>query len=105
MSQELVIPETPSTVPATDSGGCLLGWLLAYCHAEVAGAPKTTLQAKRRDLELFLSYFGRRDLLGSGTYQGQFIYFHDKNKTDPINPSGMSFAPLIPQDHTRPQRR
>ena len=37
----------------------LVGSILAYCHAEVVGSPKTTLDAKKRDFQLFLSYFGR----------------------------------------------
>jgi hypothetical protein len=54
---ELIIPEQPSQFPALDGGSSLVNWLVAYCHAEVAGAPKNTLQAKKRDFELFLSYF------------------------------------------------
>ena len=57
MSDELAIPETPTQVIPSEAGTSLIGWLLAYCHAEVAGAPKTTLQAKKRDFELFLGYF------------------------------------------------
>jgi integrase/recombinase XerD len=59
MRQELVIPKSPSpsTLPARDGGTSLTAWLIAYCHAEVAGAPRTTLQAKKRDFELFLGYF------------------------------------------------
>jgi integrase/recombinase XerD len=56
---ELVIPEQPNLLPTVDAGGSLVGWLVAYCHAEVAGAPKTTLQAKKRDFELFLAYFAK----------------------------------------------
>jgi integrase/recombinase XerD len=59
MHLELAIPETPAPLPSTDAGGSLTRWLLAYCHAEVAGAPKTTLQAKKRDFELFLGYFSK----------------------------------------------
>ena len=53
---------SPSSRPSSrplDAGGSLVGWLIAYCHAEVAGAPKTTLQAKKRDFELFLGYFAK----------------------------------------------
>jgi integrase/recombinase XerD len=57
MSHELVIPEKPSQVVAADPGTSLLGWVIAYCHAEVAGAPKATVQAKKGDFQLFLSYF------------------------------------------------
>jgi integrase/recombinase XerD len=57
MSYEMVIPETSSSLATVDAGTSMTGWLLAYCHAEVAGAPKTTLQAKKRDFGLFLSYF------------------------------------------------
>lgn len=56
---QLVIPSSPSPLPAADAGGSLTRWLLAYCHAEVAGAPMTTLRAKKRDFELFLGYFDR----------------------------------------------
>ncbi|WP_165227032.1 tyrosine-type recombinase/integrase [Aquisphaera insulae] len=56
---ELTIPETPSHLPATDAGTGLIGWLVAYCHAEVAGSPMTTLAAKKRDFELFLGHFSQ----------------------------------------------
>lgn len=56
---DLVIPETPTQLATIDAGTSLVGWLLAYCHAEVAGAPKTTLDAKKRDLQLFLGYFSK----------------------------------------------
>jgi len=59
MGQELVIPDKPSQLATLDAGTSLTGWLLAYCHAEVAGAPKTTVEAKRRDFQLFLSYFSK----------------------------------------------
>src|SRR4051812_15636731 len=59
MGYELVIPEKPETLTPTDGGSSLVGWLIAYCHAEVAGSPKTTLKAKKRDFELFLGYFAR----------------------------------------------
>lgn len=54
MREELLIPETPSMLPALEAGSSLVGWFLAYCRAEVMGAPKTTVDAKRRDLQLFL---------------------------------------------------
>lgn len=57
MSWELVIPEKAGTPAPSEGGSSLVGWLIAYCHAEVAGSPKTTLQAKKRDFELFLGYF------------------------------------------------
>src|SRR4051812_2774585 len=63
MSRELVIPETPGTLALVDAGTSLLGWFIAYGHAEVAGSPKTTLDAKKRDFQLFLGYFGR--MMGS----------------------------------------
>src|SRR5262249_28301783 len=56
---ELVIPEKPTELATIDAGGSLIGWLNAYCHAEVAGAPKATVDAKKRDLQLFLDYFRR----------------------------------------------
>lgn len=56
---ELVIPEKPAQVVPAEAGTSLVGWLLAYCQAEVAGAPKATVEAKRRDFQLFLTYFGR----------------------------------------------
>ena len=59
MNRELVIPETPGTLAPTEAGSSLVGWFIAYCHAEVAGAPKTTLKAKKRDFELFLGYFAK----------------------------------------------
>ena len=59
MGHELVIPEQPSQLAAVEAGTSLVGWLIAYCHAEVAGAPKTTLEAKKRDFELFLGYFAK----------------------------------------------
>lgn len=63
MGQELVIPDQPAHLPTADAGGSVVGWLIAYCHAEVAGAPRTTVQAKKRDFELFLGYFAR--MMGS----------------------------------------
>lgn len=56
---ELVIPEAPGLPTPTEPGEGLIGWLIAYCQAEVAGAPQTTAQAKKRDFELFLDYFAR----------------------------------------------
>jgi integrase/recombinase XerD len=56
---ELVIPEEPTQLATVEAGSSLVGWILAYCHAEVVGSPKTTLDAKKRDFQLFLSYFGR----------------------------------------------
>ncbi len=57
MARALVIPETPRPPTTTEGERGLVGWLLAYCHAEVAGAPKSTVDAKRRDFEVFLRYF------------------------------------------------
>ena len=57
MNLELAIQG--SQPPALEAGGSLLNWFLIYCHAEVAGSPKTTLQAKKRDFELFLAYFAK----------------------------------------------
>src|SRR3954470_23637970 len=57
MSRELVIPETPGLPAPSEVGPSLIGCLTAYCHAEVAGSPKTTLDAKKRDFGLFLGYF------------------------------------------------
>src|SRR4051794_39580945 len=54
---ELVIPEKPGTLAPTEAGNSLVGWFLAFAHAEVAGSPKTTLDAKKRDFQLFLGYF------------------------------------------------
>src|SRR3954471_21838748 len=54
---ELIIPEKPTQLATIDAGTSLVGWLIAYCHAEVAGSPKTTLDAKKRDFQLFLGYF------------------------------------------------
>ncbi|MDG3008441.1 tyrosine-type recombinase/integrase [Paludisphaera mucosa] len=59
MEFELALSERPSQVATAEAGRSLVKWLVAYCHAEVAGAPKTTLQAKKRDFELFLGYFTR----------------------------------------------
>jgi integrase/recombinase XerD len=59
MSHELVIPETPTQLATIDAGSSLVGWLIAYCHAEVAGAPRATVDAKKRDFQLFLTYLGR----------------------------------------------
>ncbi len=59
MPTGLVIPEHPSQLPTLDAGSSLVQWLVAYCHAEVAGSPKTTLDAKRRDFQLFLGYFAQ----------------------------------------------
>jgi len=59
MRYELVIPEKPATVPTVEAEASLAGWFIAYCQAEVAGAPKTTVDAKRRDFQLFLDYFGK----------------------------------------------
>jgi integrase/recombinase XerD len=56
---ELIIPEQPTQLATVDAGTSLVGWLIAYCHAEVAGSPRTTLDAKRRDFQLFLGYFAR----------------------------------------------
>ena len=55
----IIIPETPTQLATVDAGTSLVGWLIAYCHAEVAGSPKTTLDAKKRDFQLFLGYFSR----------------------------------------------
>ena len=57
MGFELLIPERPTPLAAVETGTSLVGWLLAYGHAEVAGSPKATVDAKRRDFELFLRYF------------------------------------------------
>jgi integrase/recombinase XerD len=57
VSRELVIPEQPTQLVMNGAGTSIVGWILAYCHAEVAGAPKTTVDAKRRDFQLFLDYF------------------------------------------------
>jgi integrase/recombinase XerD len=54
---ELVIPEKPTQLSPTATETSLVKWLTAYCYAEVAGAPQTTVDAKRRDFELFLGYF------------------------------------------------
>jgi site-specific recombinase XerD len=59
----LIIPDDFTQLPAIDAGKSLVKWLLAYCHAEVAGSPKTTLDAKKRDFELFLAYFAK--MMGS----------------------------------------
>lgn len=59
MKTELVIPREPTQLATADAGGSLVGWLLAYCHAEVAGAPKATIDAKKRDFQLFLGYFAK----------------------------------------------
>jgi integrase/recombinase XerD len=56
---ELIIPEESNQLATVEAGVSLVGWILAYCHAEVVGSPKTTLDAKKRDFQLFLSYFGR----------------------------------------------
>lgn len=57
MQRVLVIPETPGPLIPIEERRGLVEWLLAYSHAEVAGASKTTVDAKRRDFELFLCYF------------------------------------------------
>ena len=57
MGDELVIPEGLVSVIPHEADPSLLGWLIAYGHAEVTGAPKTTRDAKRRDFQLFLGYF------------------------------------------------
>lgn len=57
MNTDLVIPEETSEVVLDPTETSLVKWLQAYCVAEVAGAPKTTVDAKKRDFELFLSYF------------------------------------------------
>jgi len=54
---ELAIPNEPTQLAAVEAGSSLVGWILAYCHAEVVGSPKTTLDAKKRDFQLFLGYF------------------------------------------------
>lgn len=59
MPTELIIPEQPGQLPAVDAGSSLVQWLITYCHAEVAGSPKTTLDAKKRDFQLFLGYFAQ----------------------------------------------
>jgi integrase/recombinase XerD len=59
MPTELIIPEQPGQLSAVDAGSSLVQWLIAYCHAEVAGSPKTTLDAKKRDFQLFLGYFAQ----------------------------------------------
>jgi integrase/recombinase XerD len=59
MNRESVIPEMPGTLALSEAGSSLCGWLIAYCQAEVAGSPKTTLKAKKRDFELFLGYFAK----------------------------------------------
>ncbi len=60
MTRELVIPEQPLQLPATQAGASLDGWLIAYCHTEFAGSPKAALQTKKRDFELLLGYFATR---------------------------------------------
>jgi integrase/recombinase XerD len=59
MSFEIVIPEQPTQLEMGEAGASLVCWILAYCHAEVVGSPETTLDAKKQDFQLFLSYFGR----------------------------------------------
>jgi integrase/recombinase XerD len=59
MNRELVIPETPGTLAPSEAGSSLVGWLIAYCQAEVTGSPTTTVQAKKRDFELLLRYFAQ----------------------------------------------
>ena len=59
MGFELVISEQPGALAPKEPGSSLVGWLLAYGHAEVAGSPKTTLDAKKRDFQLFLNYFAK----------------------------------------------
>jgi integrase/recombinase XerD len=54
---ELVIPDESGELVLPPEDTSLVKWLQAYCVAEVAGAPKTTLDAKKRDFELFLGYF------------------------------------------------
>jgi hypothetical protein len=68
MGFELVISEQPGTLAPSEAGSSLVGWFLAYCHAEVAGAPKPTLQAKKRDFELFLGYFANGNERVSGAH-------------------------------------
>ena len=63
MGFDLVISEQSGTLAPSKAASSLVGWFLAYCHAEVAGAPKSTLQAKKRDFDLFLGYFAK--MMGS----------------------------------------
>ncbi len=48
---------TPAKVDAQTTS--LLEWFVRYGEAEVAGSPDNTVDAKRRDLQLFLTYFNR----------------------------------------------
>src|SRR3954452_8774951 len=59
MPNELVIPERHAQLEPSEAGSSLVGWILAYCEAEVAGSPKTTVDAKKRDFQLFLDYFAQ----------------------------------------------
>jgi integrase/recombinase XerD len=56
---ELVIPDKATQLATVDARTSLVGWFIAHCHAEVAGSPRTTVDAKRRNLQLFLRYFGQ----------------------------------------------
>ena len=58
MNRALVIPEKPAQIVTSEASSSLAGWFIAYCHSEVAGGPKTTVDAKRRDFQLFLDHFG-----------------------------------------------
>ena len=59
MGYELVVSEQLGSLVPGEAGPSLIGWFLAYCQAQVAGSPKTTVDAKKRDFELFLGYFAR----------------------------------------------
>jgi integrase/recombinase XerD len=57
VATELVIPDKPAQLVRSTLGSSLVDWFTAYCYAEVAGAPQTTVDAKKRDFQLFLGYF------------------------------------------------
>src|SRR4051812_27822040 len=97
MGYELVIPEQPGQLAAVDAGTSLIGWLIAYCHAEVAGSPKTTLDAKKRDFQLFLSYFAKTmrsdsidDWTRSVTRGFQTWLLHEGNNGKPYAPTSVN---------------